>query len=179
MYASLNIISSRILNIISKEPSFIGLKSHVAPNGTSRYLSSADRQSALDPKNVDAPAYLYPVWLHFPIDTSLKNGTGGLKYTPTNISDSSIIKFINATLPFSNDHMFINNNDDDESPAAATHTAERSQHIFLGLTSIFLSLITTRATRHGDVSRDSREHACRDSGYIDDDGTDSWSTMSE
>ena len=199
---NLSMLNSRIQQVISTEPSWTGMTSHVASNGSAIYLSYADRKCALDPKNSDAASFRYPVWLHFPFDGSMRNGTGGLNYkTPTDMHDNAIKALINSVVPFSNAQASsanddINNYNDNNNnnncnnynkfPLVPNHTPERSKNVFLGLTSIFLTLIKMRADRFGIITEGSRKNArsgsqdhMEDKCIDGDDTDDSWTSMSE
>jgi len=189
---SLSILNSRIQQVISTEPSWTGMTSHVATNGSAIFLSYADRKCTLDPKNSDAVAYRYPVWLHFPFDGSMRNGAGGLNYKmPIHMHDKAIKDLINSAVPFGTAHGLNDNNNnnnnnksnnDNHIPLVANLTPE---HVYLGLMSIFLSLITLRSNQYGitkgsqrcthSASQDHMEDQCS-SLYSDD---DSWTSMSD
>ena len=185
---SLNMLNSRIQHTMDTEPSLVGMKSYVAPNGTSIYLSQADRQSALNPRNLAAPAYEYPVWLHFPIDTSMKNGTGGLNYnTPITITDNVINTLIHATIPLRNDHcnkipvtnlLSSNNNNN---ALHNTSSDDRTKFLFLGLASVFLSLIRMRSKHLSINMKSSNNNTLKDSHNnmpIDPTDDEEWTSTS-
>lgn len=104
---AVRVINSSIQQTIASQPTYQGLNTHVGTNGSSIFLSYANRNDARDPTKHNCPAYEYPVWQHVPFSNTMYNFTGGFDYTHTeNLDPTFILSTIQAILPAENDtHM--------------------------------------------------------------------------
>jgi len=102
-------INNVVKHVIATTPALAGLKTHVGSNNSSLFLSYADRKDALDYRNKNAPAFIYPVWQHVPYEPTMNNGRGGYDFfSCTNLDHNTILNTIQAVLPTPSDTQMPN-----------------------------------------------------------------------
>lgn len=93
-------IYNTIATIIRNTPTLTRCKAHRGGNNSSLFLSYHDRADALDLKNIDAPAFEYPIWQHVPFEATMFQGRGGFDFSnPVDLDHNNVLTTIKAILP--------------------------------------------------------------------------------